>query len=93
MDGELPALPGERADHRTTGRDHLNTLFPEVRLKNYLEMRGADTGPPERLCALAALLDGPALRRRRHGRRLGPRASTGRSRTTSGCAPTPRAWG
>jgi len=53
MDGELPALPGERP---TIGdwRNHLNTLFPEVRLQNYLEMRGADTGPPERLCALAA---------------------------------------
>ena len=53
MAGELPALPGERP---TIGdwRNHLNTLFPEVRLQNYLEMRGADTGPPERLCALAA---------------------------------------
>jgi glutamate--cysteine ligase len=53
MAGELPALPGETP---TIGdwRLHLNTLFPEVRLQNYLEMRGADTGPPERLCALAA---------------------------------------
>jgi glutamate--cysteine ligase len=53
MAGELPALPGETP---TIGdwRNHLNTLFPEVRLQNYLEMRGADTGPPERLCALAA---------------------------------------
>jgi len=53
MAGELPLLPGETP---TIGdwRHHLNTLFPEVRLQNYLEMRGADTGPPERLCALAA---------------------------------------
>jgi glutamate--cysteine ligase len=53
MNGELSILPGERP---TIGdwRNHLNTLFPEVRLQNYLEMRGADTGPPERLCALAA---------------------------------------
>src|SRR5580698_2433896 len=53
MNGELPALPGERPTLKDW-RDHLNTLFPEVRLQNYLEMRGADTGPPERLCALAA---------------------------------------
>ncbi|HEY3797897.1 MAG TPA: glutamate--cysteine ligase [Caulobacteraceae bacterium] len=53
MQGELPALPGERPTIKDW-RDHLNTLFPEVRLQNYLEMRGSDTGPPERLCALAA---------------------------------------
>jgi glutamate--cysteine ligase len=53
MRGELSALPGERPTLKDW-RDHLNTLFPEVRLQNYLEMRGADTGPPERLCALAA---------------------------------------
>jgi glutamate--cysteine ligase len=53
MAGELPALPGERPTIEDW-RLHLNTLFPEVRLQNYLEMRGADTGPPERLCALAA---------------------------------------
>jgi glutamate--cysteine ligase len=53
MKGELPALPGERPT-RKDWRDHLNTLFPEVRLQTYLEMRGADTGPPDRLCALAA---------------------------------------
>jgi glutamate--cysteine ligase len=54
MAGQLPALPGERPSLKDW-RDHLNTLFPEVRLQSYLEMRGADTGPPERLCALAAL--------------------------------------
>jgi len=53
MDGRLAALPGERPTIQDW-RLHLNTLFPEVRLQNYLEMRGADTGPPERLCALAA---------------------------------------
>jgi glutamate--cysteine ligase len=53
MRGELPVLPGEHPTIKDW-RDHLNTLFPEVRLQNYLEMRGADTGPPERLCALAA---------------------------------------
>jgi len=35
--------------------DHLTTLFPEVRLKRFLEMRGADGGPWRRLCALPAL--------------------------------------
>jgi glutamate--cysteine ligase len=35
--------------------DHLTTLFPEARLKSYLEMRGADGGPWWRLCALPAL--------------------------------------
>jgi glutamate--cysteine ligase len=53
MAGELPVLPGERPTLKDW-RDHLNTLFPEVRLQSYLEMRGADTGPPQRLCALAA---------------------------------------
>lgn len=35
--------------------DHLTTLFPEVRLKRFMEMRGADGGPWRRLCALPAL--------------------------------------
>lgn len=54
MAGELPALPGERPTLKDWD-DHLTTLFPEVRLKTYLEMRGADAGPKTRLCALAAL--------------------------------------
>jgi glutamate--cysteine ligase len=54
MAGELPILPGARPTMHDW-EDHLTTLFPEVRLKTYLEMRGADTGPKERLCALAAL--------------------------------------
>jgi glutamate--cysteine ligase len=55
--GRLPALPGE---HPTLGdwNDHLTTAFPEVRLKRYLEMRGADGGPWRRLCALPALWTG-----------------------------------
>jgi glutamate--cysteine ligase len=54
LKGELPALPGEIP---TMGDfvDHLSTVFPEVRLKRYLEMRGADGGPWRRLCALPAL--------------------------------------
>jgi glutamate--cysteine ligase len=54
IDGELPAAPGERASLKDWG-EHLATIFPEVRLKTYLEMRGADTGPQSRLNALAAL--------------------------------------
>jgi glutamate--cysteine ligase len=54
LDGRLPALPGERPV-LSDWADHLTTLFPEVRLKRYLEMRGADGGPWRRLCALPAL--------------------------------------
>ena len=53
----LPALPGERATLKDWN-DHLTTLFPEVRLKSYLEMRGADGGPWSRICALQALWAG-----------------------------------
>ena len=52
--GELPALPGERP-RMADWEDHLTTLFPEVRLKQFLEMRGTDGGPWGRLCALPAL--------------------------------------
>jgi glutamate--cysteine ligase len=53
MEGNLPARPGE---HATMGdwTDHTTTLFPEVRLKKFLEMRGADGGPWRRVCALPA---------------------------------------
>jgi glutamate--cysteine ligase len=57
MAGRLPALPGERAT-LSDWVDHLTTLFPEVRLKKFLEMRGADGGPWRRLCALPALWTG-----------------------------------
>ncbi len=52
--GRLPALPGE-VPTLTDWNDHLTTLFPEVRLKRFLEMRGADGGPWRNLCALPAL--------------------------------------
>jgi glutamate--cysteine ligase len=52
--GKLPAMPGERPTLKDW-EDHLTTAFPEVRLKRYLEMRGADGGPWARLCALPAL--------------------------------------
>ena len=52
--GRLPALPGE-IPTMTDWVDHSTTAFPEVRLKTFLEMRGADGGPWRRLCALPAL--------------------------------------
>ena len=54
LDGKLPALPGEKPTLRDW-EDHMTTLFPEVRMKRFLEMRGADGGPWGRLCALPAL--------------------------------------
>ncbi|NQW15052.1 MAG: glutamate--cysteine ligase [Rhodobacter sp.] len=51
--GELPALPGEIAT-LSDWADHLTTIFPEARIKKYMEMRGADGGPWRRLCALPA---------------------------------------
>ena len=52
--GRLEALPGERAT-LSDWSNHLTALFPEVRLKKYLEVRGADGGPREFLWALPAL--------------------------------------
>jgi len=54
LEGKLPALPGE-IPTTADWADHLTTLFPEVRLKKFLEMRGADGGPWWRICALPAL--------------------------------------
>ena len=53
MKGELPALPGEKP-LLSDWADHLTTLFPEARIKKFIEMRGADGGPWRRLCALPA---------------------------------------
>jgi glutamate--cysteine ligase len=53
MAGKLPSLPGERAT-MSDWANHISTIFPEVRLKRYLEMRGADGGPWRRLPALPA---------------------------------------
>ena len=54
LKGKLPALPGE-LPREGDWVDHLSTAFPEVRLKSFLEMRGADGGPWSRICALPAL--------------------------------------
>src|SRR5262249_5933526 len=53
MAGGLPGLPGEHATI-SDWANHVSTIFPEVRLKRYLEMRGSDAGPWRRLSALPA---------------------------------------
>jgi glutamate--cysteine ligase len=57
MAGKLPAMPGARATI-SDWSNHLSTIFPEVRLKRYLEMRGADSGSRRNLLALPALWAG-----------------------------------
>ena len=53
LEGNLSVLPGEKPTE-SDWWDHLSTAFPEVRLKSFLEMRGADGGPWSRICALPA---------------------------------------
>ncbi len=53
LNGRLPALPGE-VPTLSDWADHLTTVFPEARVKKFIEMRGADGGPWRRLCALPA---------------------------------------
>jgi glutamate--cysteine ligase len=57
MAGKLPGMPGERATI-SDWANHISTIFPEVRLKRYLEMRGADCGSTANLLALPALWAG-----------------------------------
>ena len=54
LKGQLPALPGE-VPTLSDWADHMTTVFPEARVKKFIEMRGADGGPWRRLCALPAL--------------------------------------
>jgi len=54
MVGKLPGMPGAHATI-SDWSNHISTIFPEVRLKRYLEMRGADSGPTRNLLALPAL--------------------------------------
>jgi glutamate--cysteine ligase len=55
--GKLAQFPGERAT-QSDWANHVSTIFPEVRLKRYLEMRGADVGGPEHIAALSAFWTG-----------------------------------
>lgn len=57
LKGELSILPGEKPT-ASDWEDHLSTAFPEVRLKSFLEMRGADGGPWNQICALPAFWTG-----------------------------------
>ena len=57
LTGDLPQMPGERAT-LSDWANHLSTIFPEVRLKRFLEMRGADMGPASHVAALPALCAG-----------------------------------
>ena len=57
LEGRLAELPGVHAT-LSDWANHLSTLFPEVRLKRYMEMRGADVGPRAHIVALAALCAG-----------------------------------
>ena len=53
MNGKLDGFEGQ-LPHMGDWTDHMTTNFPEVRLKKYLEMRGADGGPWRNICALPA---------------------------------------
>ena len=57
LKGELPQLPGEKPTIKDW-EDHLSTIFPEVRLKQFLEMRGADMGDEKSVTALSAFWTG-----------------------------------
>ncbi|MGM0422211.1 MAG: glutamate--cysteine ligase [Pseudomonadota bacterium] len=57
MDGKLPGHHDVYPD-LNDWHDHLTTVFPEVRLKHYLELRNADSGPPEMVYAMAAFWTG-----------------------------------
>jgi len=54
LEGKLAPLPGEKPTV-SDWADHLTTIFPEARVKNYIEMRGADGGPWDKICGLPAL--------------------------------------
>lgn len=57
MEGRLPGHEGEYAT-MDDWAEHLTTLYPEVRLKHYLELRGPDSNPPPMVCAMAAFWTG-----------------------------------
>ena len=93
MDGRLPALAGTQA---TVGdfADHMTTVFTDVRLKQFLEMRGADAGRPGHDAGAVGAVGRPAVRRRGAGRRRGAAARCRLERCGGdagrGAAPGPR---
>ena len=80
-------LPGERPTI-SDWANHLSTIFPEVRLKRYLEMRGADGGPWRRLPSLTAYWVGLLVRRGRARRLLGHGQAAGAPSSARSCATT-----
>ena len=85
--GKLKELPGERPTI-SDWANHLSTIFPEVRLKRYLEMRGADGGPWRRLPSLAAFWVGLLVRRRRAHPPAGTWSRAGTRPSGRNCATT-----
>lgn len=57
MDGNLGIVPGQKATI-SDWQNHLNTIWPEVRVRRFLEMRGTDNGPQEMIKALPAFWAG-----------------------------------
>ena len=57
LNGKLPALPGEKPT-LSDWADHMTTVFPEARVKKYIEMRGADCGNAAHIVALPAFWTG-----------------------------------
>ena len=87
--GRLAALPGERAT-LSDWANHLSTIFPEVRLKRYLEMRGADAGPHAVSLRAAGALFRTVLRHAGAGWRLGHRQGLETPKRARLCAPRRR---
>ena len=85
MEGRLPGLPGERATI-SDWANHISTIFPEVRLKRYLEMRGADGGPWRQVAGAAGLLGRHPLRRRRRSMPPGTWSRAGQPPSVRNCA-------
>lgn len=54
MDGALEGQIPDAKPNKGDWMNHLSTVFPEVRMKKFIEMRGADGGPWRRICALPA---------------------------------------
>ena len=89
--GKLPAMPGARATI-SDWANHLTTIFPEVRLKRYLEMRGADSGSLPNLLALPAFWVGMLYDDAQPRRRLGSGQGLDRARSGKSSATTCRSW-
>ena len=89
LEGKLPQLPGEKPT-LTDWTDHLSTAFPEVRLKSFLEMRGADGGRWGRICATARRCGSACSTTNRRSTRHGSWSSIGASRRARSCAMTCR---